>query len=126
MSGTLNVAAPVAYEFPAASISPEDCRRMEDVRIEIDRLDRILVELIAERTRYIEAAGRIKEAAEDVRLEWRIEDVVSKVIASAEDADLPAAIAEPVWRLLIDRSIAHEFEVWRAVRGCGPEEEGSS
>ncbi|MHA7872936.1 MAG: chorismate mutase, partial [Hyphococcus sp.] len=33
---------------------------MAEVRAEIDRLDRVLVALLAERQRYIEAAGRIK------------------------------------------------------------------
>ena len=94
----------------------EDCRRMEEVRVEIDRLDRELVALIAERTRYIEAAARIKGDIDEVRLEWRIEDVVAKVLAETENAGLPASIAEPVWRELIDRSIDHEFAVWRAIR----------
>ncbi len=111
-------AAPAsAYAFQTAAVEAEDCRRMEEVRAEIDRLDRILVHLVAERTRYIEAAGRIKQDVDAVRLEWRIEDVVEKVLEASEKTGLPSSIAEPVWRLLIDRSIAHEFDVWRAVRG---------
>ena len=44
----------------------------------------------------------------------RIEDVVAKVLAEAKRAGLSAAIAEPVWRVLIARSIAHEFEMFDA------------
>ncbi|MEZ5916924.1 MAG: hypothetical protein R3C40_05060 [Parvularculaceae bacterium] len=40
----------------------EDCRRMEEVRHEIDRLDRMLVRLLAERQGYIEAAARSNPA----------------------------------------------------------------
>lgn len=87
---------------------------MADVRQEIDRLDQILVTVMAERTRYIEAAGRIKASRDDVRLEWRIEDVVSKILAGADENSLPKSIAEPVWRELIDRSIEHEFDVWHS------------
>ncbi len=94
----------------------KDCRDMAQVRDEIDRLDRLLVALIAERQAYIEAAARIKDRAEDVRLEWRIEDVVAKVLAAAEEAGLSPRIAEPVWRELIDRCIAHEAEIWRSLR----------
>ncbi|MBI1392344.1 MAG: chorismate mutase [Alphaproteobacteria bacterium] len=108
------------YAFPTSAVSAEDCREMSEVRAEIDRLDRIVVALLAERTRYIEAAGRIKGRVDDVRLEWRIEEVVSKVLAAAAREDLPPDIAEPVWRLLIDRSIAHEFDVWRALRADEP------
>ncbi|MEZ5895280.1 MAG: chorismate mutase [Parvularculaceae bacterium] len=91
----------------------EDCRRMEEVRHEIDRLDRMLVRLLAERQGYIEAAARIKPRQDEVRLEWRIEDVVAKVLATCEAAGLSKRIAEPVWRELIDRCIEHEHEKWR-------------
>ena len=47
----------------------------------------------------------------------RIEDVVTKVKAAARDAGLSEEIAEPVWRLLIDRCIAYEFGVWDQLRG---------
>lgn len=92
------------------------CASMDEVRVEIDRLDRLLVRLLAERQGYIEAAARIKERADDVRLEWRIEDVVAKVLASAEREGLSKRIAEPVWRELIDRCIEHEHEKWRLFR----------
>jgi isochorismate pyruvate lyase len=51
-----------------------------------------------------------------VRDEARIEDVVSKVKAEARRQGLAEAIAEPVWRLLIERCIALEFESWDRVR----------
>jgi len=85
---------------------------MDEVRFEIDRIDRLLVRLITERVGYIEAAGRIKPAKSQVRLEWRIEDVVAKVLAEAEKTGLSKRIAEPVWREMIEQCIAHEHEVW--------------
>ena len=44
----------------------------------------------------------------------RIEDVVAKVLAEARRAGLAPEIAEPVWRLLIERSITHAYEVFDA------------
>ena len=99
-----------------ASATADECRDMADVRREIDRIDRQLVRLLAERVGYIEAAARIKERRDEVRLEWRIEDVVTKVLASAAREGLPARIAEPVWRELIERCIAHEHEKWLSFR----------
>ena len=104
--------APSQKPLPPPRTPPDDCAAMEDVRFEIDRLDRILVGLLAERQRYIEAAGRIKPRAEEVRLEWRIEDVVAKVLAEADKTGLSKRIAEPVWRQLIECCIAHEHEIW--------------
>ena len=99
-------------EIKDARTRAEDCTEMAEVREEIDRLDRILVKLIAERQGYIEAAGRIKPRRDEVRLPWRIEDVVSKVLAEAEKQGLSKRIAEPVWREMIDRCIEHEHEIW--------------
>ena len=97
-------------------VSPEDCRTMAEVREGVDALDRQLVALIAKRARYMEAAARIKPSRDVVRDEWRIEDVVSKVKAEAEKAGLSVSIADPVWRELVERSIAYEFEVWDRTR----------
>ncbi|NOX96035.1 MAG: chorismate mutase [Alphaproteobacteria bacterium] len=92
--------------------SSKSCETMAEVREEIDRLDRLLVALLAERQGYIEAAGRIKAQQDEVRLPWRIEDVVAKVLAESARQGLSKRIAEPVWRELIDRCIAHEQEIW--------------
>lgn len=100
------------YTFDPATTKANECQTMDEVRHEIDRLDRILVTLLAERQRYIEAAGRIKPAKSEVRLEWRIEDVVEKVLQTSQSEGLSKRIAEPVWRVLIDRCIAHEHESW--------------
>ena len=45
-----------------------------------------------------------------------VEEVVSRVKAAARKAGLSADIAEPVWRTLIERCIAYEFEVWDQTR----------
>ena len=89
---------------------------MAQVRAGVDALDRALVALLAERQRYMDAAARIKGERHAVRDNARVEDVVAKVKAAARDAGLSEAIAEPVWRTLIERCIAHEFEAWDAGR----------
>ena len=90
-------------------IEPQDCRDMPTLRQEIDRLDRALVAMLAQRQRYIERAAIIKQDRGRVRDEARIEDVIAKVVAEARRVGLAPEIAEPVWRELVDRSIAHEF-----------------
>lgn len=90
-------------------LTAPNCRSMADVRREIDRIDRALVGLLAERQTYIERAAHIKADRDAVRDEARIKDVVAKVVAAARLAGLDPAIAEPVWRTLIERCIALEF-----------------
>lgn len=95
---------------------PGDCQTMLDVRQGVDALDRALVALLAERQRYMEAAARIKPDRDAVFDQARIDDVVAKVLTAAQAHHLSPEIAEPVWRLLIDRCIAHEFAVYDRTR----------
>jgi len=104
---------------PAARFSapdPDVCETMKDVRAGVDEIDRMLVALIARRQGYMVAAARIKPNREVVRDEARIQQVLANVRAEAERQGLSWGIAEPVWRELMERCIAHEFDVWDATR----------
>ncbi|WP_300376950.1 chorismate mutase [Henriciella sp.] len=94
----------------------ETAQSMADVRHEIDRLDRALVKLLVERQSFMDAAARIKGTRESVHDRDRIEDVVTKVLVEARRQGLSPAIAEPVWRTLIDRCISYEFGAFDARR----------
>jgi isochorismate pyruvate lyase len=99
-----------------AAPSPDDCRDMTDVRAGVDEVDRMLVALIARRQGYMDAAARIKPDRDTVRDETRIREVLAKVKAECERQGLSWAIAEPVWREMMERCIAHEFDIWDALR----------
>jgi isochorismate pyruvate lyase len=99
---------------------PDDCRDMTDVRQGVDEIDRMLVALIARRQGYMDAAARIKTDRNVVRDEKRIQDVLAKVKAECVRQGLSfEAIAEPVWREMMERCIAYEFEVWDDLRAPG-------
>ena len=87
---------------------------MDQLRAAIDTLDARLVRLLARRQGYIERAAVLKKDRATVRDDARIEDVVRKVLAEAKAAGLSPAIAESVWRVLIERSIAHELAAFDA------------
>ena len=82
---------------------------MAELRKSIDALDMELVTLLARRQLYIERAAILKRDRHAVRDEARIEEVVAKVLAAARQKGLSEQIAEPVWRTLIEQSIAHEL-----------------
>jgi isochorismate pyruvate lyase len=98
---------------------PEACTSMAEVRQGVDALDRALVRLLAERQGYMDAAARIKPDRDAVHDAARIEEVISNVKAAGRELGLSPAIAEPVWRTLIDRCIAHELEVFDQLRAGG-------
>lgn len=95
---------------------PDDCQTMTEVRDGVDVLDRELVRLLVTRQGYMHAAARIKPNRDAVYDAERIEDVVAKVLVEARAQGLSPEIAEPVWRKLIERCIAHEFARWDATR----------
>ena len=98
------------------TLDPADCRTMTEVREGVDAVDRELVALLTRRQGYMAAAARIKPSAAEVRVPWRVEEVVRNVLEEAEKTGLSARIAEPVWRELVERSIQYEAERWAAIR----------
>lgn len=93
---------------------PDACTSMRELRAAIDGLDARLVAMLALRQRYIERAAILKEKRQAVRDEDRIEEVVRHVVAEGKRAGLSPAIAESVWRTLIEASIRHEYKAFDA------------
>lgn len=87
----------------------ETCGSMTELRHAIDTLDARLVALLALRQTYIERAAVLKSERGSVRDAARVEQVVRNVVAEAGRVGLSPAIAETVWRALVEASIAHEY-----------------
>lgn len=94
-----------------------DCTDMTQVRAAIDGLDTLIVSLLAERMRYIEAAGRIKASRDTVRDEVRKAEVIAHAVKVANDRGFPPKLAYELYNILVEGSIAHEFEVFDAEKG---------
>ena len=101
-------------------LDPADCRTMTDVRAGVDALDRELGALHARRQGYMDAAARIKSDRKTVRDDVRVEEVIRRIKKAARAVGLSESIAEPVWRVLVDRCIAYEFERWDQLRTQRP------
>lgn len=89
---------------------------MEEVRAEIDALDREIVALLADRLHYIDEAARLKASRDQVRDEARIADVLKKVEAEARRLSADAAVIIETYRTLVEYSIAHELDRFDALR----------
>lgn len=91
------------------------CETMEDVRREIDRLDRQIVPLLLERLHYISEAGHIKVDRQRVRDEARVEDVVEKALNAAREHNGNTDFIETIYRHMIETCIQFEYGVWDTV-----------
>jgi isochorismate pyruvate lyase len=87
---------------------------MSEVRTEIDRIDRILVDTIAERFGYVERAWQLKlEARQEANVPWRNQQVIDKVRVRAAEKGLPPDLTEALWRQMIGWFIQYEEEKLR-------------
>jgi isochorismate pyruvate lyase len=87
---------------------PDDCANKEDVRTEIDRIDRALLTLFAERHRYVTRMAQIKTDPHEAYDPKRIEAVIDKQRQRAIELDLDEDQAELIWRTLINWNINYE------------------
>ena len=87
---------------------PQDCRSMDEVRTEIDRIDQALVDLIAERFGYVDRAWQLKDRPDEAVVPWRIQQVIDRVKKRAVEQDLPPELAEAIWRQMIGWFIQYE------------------
>ncbi len=108
----MNKDTPLTSKQVDNSIAPIHCASMADVRREIDRVDRAIVALLAERLDYIRQAGNIKKRRAEVRDEARVADVLAKVTAEARRAGADPDLVVKLYRELIEWSIAYEFIVF--------------
>lgn len=87
---------------------PSQCRTKAEVRAEIDRIDRALISLLAERHAYVHRIADLKDREEEAFDRERVEKIVAKVRERARASRLDPDQAELVWRTLIDWNVNYE------------------
>jgi isochorismate pyruvate lyase len=86
---------------------------LDEIRADIDRLDRRLVTLLAERERLVRRAGRLKADTDAVRAPGRVEQVVAKARAMAVEADASPDVVERTYRAMIAAFVDLELTTFR-------------
>jgi isochorismate pyruvate lyase len=89
---------------------------MTQVRAGVDRVDAQLVELLAVRFAYMDAAARIKTERNAVRDEARKQQVLKNVHDAASGLGIPVEVVTDLWERLVEASIAYELKIWDATR----------
>ena len=90
-----------------------ECKSIEEVRENINRIDREMVELISQRSRYVAQAAKFKKTTQDVKAPSRVEEVISKVRGFAVENDLDPDIVEKIYRIMIAFFIDYELKVYK-------------
>ena len=95
---------------------PEDCSNIEDVRENIDVLDREIVALIGRRSQYVEAAACFKTSESSVRAPERQRAMLGVRRQWADEEGLSPEVIEAVFQTLIDYFVQRELHGWRDSR----------
>jgi len=98
----------------------EDCSSIEEVRAQIDRIDRQMVALLAERGAYVKQAARFKKSSDDVKAPQRVEQVIAKVMALSQELGTNPVVTEQVYRAMIAAFIEAELAEHAALKGEAP------
>lgn len=97
-------------------LTAENCNSMAQVRAGVDAIDVALVELLARRFAYMNAAARIKTDRKFVRDEPRKQQVLDNVRNIGSQLGVPEAVIGQLWEMLVEASIAYELERWDSLR----------
>lgn len=92
---------------------PEHCTGMEDIRREIDKIDREVISLIGKRYEYVVAAAAFKTSATAVRAPERFEAMLRQRREWAVEDALDPDVIENLYRDLVTHFIEKEMKHWK-------------
>lgn len=95
------------------------CSSLSEVRENIDRIDREIVALLAERGVFVAQAASFKKTTDDVKAPNRVEQVISKVRSLAQEQGANPAVVENVYRAMISAFIEAELKEHSLLSGNG-------
>ena len=91
-----------------------EVQSLDEVRSNIDRLDRDIIRLMAERGGFVQQAARFKTSHADVEAPKRVEQVIAKVRSLADEAGLEPQVAEAAYRAMIGAFIEVERRAFQS------------
>lgn len=91
----------------------EECNSLEELRTAIDKLDDQIVDLIAERNRYIRQASKFKKSVDEIKADDRIEAVMNRVRHRALTGGVSPNMVTELYRIMIDEMVEAEIAEFR-------------
>ena len=95
------------------------CSSLNEVRENIDKIDRKIVALLAERGAFVTQAATFKKTTDEVKAPNRVEQVISKVKSLAHEQGANPAVVESVYRSMISAFIEAELKEHSLLTGNG-------
>ena len=91
----------------------EQCSSIQDIRLEIDQIDREIISLIGRRYEYVKAAAKFKTSEENVKASGRVASMLQKRRVWAEEVGLNPDVIEGLYTDLVNYFIEEEMNKWK-------------
>ena len=91
--------------------SPSECNDKEEIRTQIDLIDREIIALFVLRFQYVSEIVKFKTDIESVVAQDRKDQVIEQRGKWAEEHGLDKTIFEQIYRFLVDHNIGKELEI---------------
>jgi isochorismate pyruvate lyase len=93
--------------------TPEECVSLEDIRAEIDRLDREVIAAFGQRFAYVKAAAKFKTSEATVKASDRVTTMIQQRREWAATEGLNPDVIEKLYRNLVTHFIEEELKQWQ-------------
>lgn len=96
------------------NIEPQDCSGMDEIRVEIDNMDRDIISILGKRFEYVKAASKFKSSRTSVVAPERVTAMIAKRRDWAEAEGLSPDAIEKMYRDLVDYFTSEEMTKWQS------------
>lgn len=93
---------------------PEECSNLQEIRAEIDRIDRQIIAAIGQRFEYVKAASKFKTSETSVKAPERLLSILQERRIWAQEQGLNPDVIEKLYQDLVDYFIAEELKHWQS------------
>jgi isochorismate pyruvate lyase len=90
---------------------PNDCKTVDEIRKEIDKIDKHIILLFSERHKYVEEIVKFKHDEAGIVAQERKSQVIDQRRNWAAENGLNPDTFEKIYTLLVESNIEHELEI---------------
>ena len=94
--------------------NPDECANIQEVREEIDIIDREVIQALSKRFQYVIAAARFKTSEASVRSPDRFQAMLQQRREWAQESGLNPDVVENVYRDLVNYYIEEELKHYKS------------
>lgn len=93
-------------------MTANECSSLEEIRENIDMIDRDIVSLLVKRGNYVIQAAKFKKNITKVEDQTRINNIITKVMDYSKEMNFDSSVIEQIYRFLIQVYIQLEKDAF--------------